>query len=310
MALQYNGFNFIRFKQYINQQKSNDLQRTDGTPLYAHPIDGWIIHALNSMPVKTVINKAIGEIINIQHGHDIVSSITVDQRSFPDLFEILNKCSTTLGIRVPHAMVRQDLVLFNAYTAGTDEYAFINIASGLCQFYSQEEAAFVLGHECGHIASGHIVYHTLANILTNTALGYTHSVLGPLNEILRFTAGVPLLAWSRRSEVTADRAGLLCCGDISVAERALIRLVAGLADPTRIDIDSYLERFNALHEYHHWSALQELFASHPMIPKRILALRLFANSELYYSLNGKPKPSGKLLTRQELDRKVSQIVRP
>ena len=152
-----------------------------------------------------------------------------------------------------------------------------------------------------------MVYHTLASTLTSGVLNQ----LGPIGTVLRLTAGIPLLAWSRRSEVTADRAGLLCCGDIVVAERALLRLVTGLADSRRVDMDDFLRRSKEVQGYHNASVIQELNSTHPIIPKRIEALRLFANSEIYYTLSGKPRPEGKtLLSQDELNRRVSEIVRP
>jgi hypothetical protein len=64
-------------------------------------------------------------------------------------------------------------------------------------------------------------------------------------------------------------------------------------------------------DFHASSKWQETLRSHPFIPKRIEALRLFARSELYFDLSGKALPAGeKLLNRSELDRRVNQIVRP
>jgi Zn-dependent protease with chaperone function len=128
---------------------------------------------------------------------------------------------------------------------------------------------------------------------------------------LSWTAGIPLLAWARRSEVTADRAGLLCCGDITIAERALMRLVAGHADIDQVDIEDYLRRYKDIQDFHGASPWRQLLMTHPLIPKRIEALRLFARSELYYDLSGKPRPAEvALLSRAELDRRVNQIVKP
>jgi Zn-dependent protease with chaperone function len=164
----------------------------------------------------------------------------------------------------------------------------------------------VVGHECGHIAAKHMEYHTLAAVLLDTVSDF----LGPLGRIIGQTAGLPLRAWARRSEVTSDRAGLLCCGDIRVAERALLHLVTGLADVERVDVDDYLRKYKEV-EALHGHVWQQAFSTHPLIPKRIEALRLFAESELYYSLSGKaPPPGARLLEREELDRRVNAIVKP
>lgn len=308
MAITYLDQNFIGLQEYIDRIGRGGPGGIDPTPIYAHPVDGWIIRTLNATSVKSVMNKAMDALVSAQFGHDLASSVFIDQKSFPDLFEVLSHCSKTLGIPIPHAVARQDNVLFNASTAGTDDYAFIQITTGLCKFYSRDEICFVIGHECGHIASGHMVYHTLARLLTDATL----VSLGFLsNFLLRTTAGVPLLAWSRRSEVTADRAGLLCCGDIDIAGRALLKLVTGIADVDKVDLEDYIRRFRAVREYHTLAKFHELFASHPEIPKRIESLILFADSEIYYSLSGKPRPEGKvLLSQEELNQRVSQIVKP
>lgn len=307
MTIKYQEQEYIGFRSFIESSPKTGLRGIDSAPLYAHPVDKWILGTLNAAPLKAVMNKAMGPIVSVQFGHVLAQGISIDRNSFPELFEILNHCAHTLDIPIPHAVTNNDGVLFNAYTAGTDEYAFINISSGLTQFFTKEEACFVIGHECGHIASGHMIFHTLASVLTESMLGG----MGLAIHLVKTAAGVPLAAWSRRSEVTADRAGLLCCGDLQVAERALLRLTAGFADTARIDIDDYLRRSRETEEFHKLSSFHEVFASHPMIPKRIEALRLFASSELYYSLSKKPRPAGRtLLTRAQLDHSVDQIVRP
>lgn len=296
----------LSFREYIDRQ-SRGLEGDDGAPRYAHPVDRWILRTLNSLPVKTVLDKAIDAYISVQMGQYLATGISIDDKSFPDLYEVLSHCAETLGTPPPHAVALDVGELFNGFTAGTDEYAFIAVTPGLCQYFTREEACFVIGHECGHIASKHMEYHTLVSLLTNTASHY----LGPLGKILSQTAGIPLLAWERRSEITADRAGLLCCSDIRIAERALVRLVAGYADVDRVDIEDYLRKYKDIEEYHGMSGWQQLFVTHPVIPKRIEALRLFARSQLYYDLTGKARSdAGPLLSEEELNRRVNQLVKP
>lgn len=298
---------FISFQDYIAWRSWKGLSDDESAPPYAHPVDGWIVRALESTPVKNVLDKAIDTLISMQLGRLIAESIPIDHKSFPELFDVLSDCSRTLGISVPHALTHSSEGRFNAFTAGTNEYSFVFITDGLLKYFSPEEARFVIGHECGHIASKHMVYHTLVEALAGAAL----QLLGPLGQIVRRFAGIPLLAWSRRSEVTSDRAGLICCGDVRIAERALVRLATGFADADRVDIDDYLKRSKEMSDFHAASAWQEMFYSHPMIPKRIEAIRLFARSELYYDLTGQPVPDGvDLLKQAELDRLTNRLVKP
>lgn len=307
MAIHYQNQHFTGFQAYIDRTATRGPTSDNSTPLYAHPIDSWILHTLNSTPIRAVMSRALDVFISVQFGHMLTSSVPIDQNSFPDLFEILAHCAKTLNIPIPHAVARNADGSVNAGTAGTDEYHFIMITGTLCEYYPGNEAGFVIGHECGHIAASHMLYHTMVRILTEAA----SLRMGVIGQLLRLTAGIPLMAWSRRSEVTADRAGLLCCGDITVAERALVRLVAGPGNINRVDIEDYLRKSRAMEEFHNMGMVQELLASHPMIARRVEALRMFANSELYYTLAGKPFPQDRvLLTREQLDRQVNEIVKP
>jgi Zn-dependent protease with chaperone function len=312
----YREYRLTSFSEYIAQQDRGKMIHGEAEPSYAHPVDKSIINILNSTRVKAVLTKAYDAYISMAMGRELADAVNIDQKSFPDLFEIVSHCARTLTIPTPHAVVvHREGSLFDAYTAGTDDYAFIVMSPTLCHVMSKEEVRFVVGHECGHIASSHMMYHFLVGMLTQaivTGISPFDALVWALSNIAGVNiAAVPLMAWSRRSEITADRAGLLCCGDIAVAERALLRLVLGLADPKEVDIEHYLRGTEEAEQRRNLGSLQELSATHPLIPKRIKALRLFARSELYYKLMGKARPAGQqLLTREELNRRVELIVKP
>ena len=63
----------------------------------------------------------------------------------------------------------------------------------------------MIGRELGHIASGH------------TRLTSLLSVNGNENVIVSLVFG----AWLRKLELTCDRVGLLCCGSLDSAMRAV-----------------------------------------------------------------------------------------
>ena len=46
--------------------------------------------------------------------HKLISGVSVDQKSFPEISQMLSHCSRTLGIPVPHAVVQHDPSIFNA----------------------------------------------------------------------------------------------------------------------------------------------------------------------------------------------------
>jgi Zn-dependent protease with chaperone function len=314
MSFLFEGERYLGFKEYINQSSPRLRLDPSAAPAYVHPVDGWILKTLNAAPVKAAFNKAVDTLVSYQFGLNVAEAVAITPKSFPEIHSILCHCAQTLNIPVPHAVARHDPALFNASTAGTDEYAFINVSTALLTFFSTEEAHFVIGHECGHIAAGHMLFHTVVASLYGAVVG--ESPLGRAGAVISTFVGlpilgIPLLAWSRRSEVTADRAGLLCCGDLVTAERALLKLVTGFAGLQNVNIEDYLQQARRAGDFHRVGMFHALFKSHPLIPQRIKALRLFARSQTYFELTGKLVPAGMTpLSQKELDRRVNQIVRP
>jgi Zn-dependent protease with chaperone function len=109
-----------------------------------------------------------------------------------------------------------------------------------------------------------------------------------------------LNGWSRRAEITADRAGLLCGRDLEVAVALLVKQAIGSNKLFRdVDVEEYLrglgQRQSGVGRF------DELFATQPYLPKRIEALRLFARTPLYAAQEG-------TLSREECDAKVAELL--
>ena len=80
---------------------------------------------------------------------------------------------------------------------------------------------FIIGHECGHIKSNHMLYHMMAGII-NTIIDSI-----PGGTLLAGGIQFALYYWNRMSEFTADRAGLLCCQNQDAMITSFIKM-AGL----------------------------------------------------------------------------------
>jgi hypothetical protein len=106
----------------------------------------------------------------------------------------------TLQIAMPQVFIVNSPTL-NAATLGTNDDSFIMVHSALVDHYSDEELLTVIGHECGHIHNSHVAYLTALHYLTYMAGMFLPWILQP--------ALVALRTWSRRAEITCDRAGML-----------------------------------------------------------------------------------------------------
>ena len=130
-------------------------------------------------------------------------------------------CATFDQAHVPELYVTQTPV-FNAGAYGIDD-PFIVIHSAALELLDEDELRALLAHELGHVMSGHALYATIAAILALVSLG-----------ALPFLAGVAILPiklafleWSRKSELTADRAGLLGVQDPIVVQRKFLKMAGG-----------------------------------------------------------------------------------
>jgi Zn-dependent protease with chaperone function len=171
------------------------------------------------------------------------------------------------------------------------------IHSALVDHYSDDELLTVIGHECGHIHNSHVVYLTALHYLTRMASVFVRWVVEP--------AIIALRAWSRRAEITCDRAGMLCSKDEMTAQRALTKLALGSKKLySEFNIEAFLEQYEEGKEG--IGKYMEVFATHPWLPKRVLAMRVFAESELF-------RKAAKLgaggLSMQEVDDRVSALLK-
>jgi Zn-dependent protease with chaperone function len=267
----------LDFNAYVEQKKR---ERAGGGPEtsgheYAYISDRQTRAAFERMKaVELAVQSTVRAFKQVGKGQLLGSAVRVSERQFPRLQGLVNQCAETLHIATPQVYIVNSPVL-NAATYGTTDDAFIMVHSALIDHYSDEELLTVIGHECGHIHNQHVVYLTALHYLTQAA-GTLLKVVGWALE----PALIALRAWSRRAEITSDRAGMLCGKSEVVAARALTKLALGSKKLyEEFNIDAFLEQYeegkNDMGRY------MEVFATHPWLPKRVLAMRTFAESELY-----------------------------
>lgn len=270
---------------------------------FAHPVDSQIIRILDNPTVNQVFSKLVDLSTDMNYGLMLSTGIRMDNQP-SEIAAALKKCASVLNIPVPYTVISSALAGLNAATVGTDGANCIAVSSLLKALMNQDELIFVLGHECGHIALGHVLYHTVMSTVRNIA-----DLIPLVGHGVYQLIAWPLMAWYRRSEISADRAGLLCCGDIDVACRALLKLESGFMNVEDITVEDYIQNTSHQLERSFLGKYQELLHEHPILAKRMEALRLFAQSEKYYRLSGKPVPQGiTLISDQKLDEQTEKII--
>ena len=246
----------------------------------------------------------LNQLVSANYGATLANGIVLDEKNFPDLYGLLKSTAERLGIKVPYTVISNEINGIDAFATGTDEEPFIVISNLAPRILGKEELQFIIAHECGHIAMEHMVYHT-AGSLAKVMGGYL-PVIGPA---LSNVAVFPLNCWNRCSEITADRIGLIVCGDLYKSQMALIKIVGGYTDVEGVDIQHYITQGRNIQNKQVLGKISEYFQSHPMIHKRLKALAYFADSELYYKVTKKtPQEGRKLMSTEQLNKKIDGLL--
>ncbi|MFT4703846.1 MAG: Zn-dependent protease with chaperone function [Bradymonadia bacterium] len=286
------------FQNYVAVQKNPGKTRDSrGFGAYAYSGDVRVLNTLSyAKPVKISVDAAVRAFKAWYKSDLLGSSVKVSERQFPHIQALVSDCATQLGIPMPTTYIAQNLTSINAMTLGTETDSFILLHSATVDRMSEAELKFIVGHECGHIQNSHVSYKTALTFITQMA--------GQVVGVIATPARLALATWSRRAEITCDRAGLLCCGDLDVATQAMVKIAHGsskLAD--EFDLEDFLAQADELREG--LGRVKELALSHPYLPKRVRALRLFAQSDYYKAQIG--ESGGVPLV--EIDRQIDEILR-
>jgi hypothetical protein len=151
----------------------------------------------------------------------------------------------------------------NAFVTEGVNHTLVGVSSGAVGMLSSEELKFVIGHELGHASFRHLEVAP-DMLMESSNLDIQHYRL--------------LRAWQRAAELSADRAGLLCCGSVEVAAAAMFKTVSGLNLPgLRIDPSEFAQQWEHLvNEVLDEGRRDQWQLSHPFPPLRMKALMAFA----------------------------------
>lgn len=165
----------------------------------------------------------------------LASAVRVGPTQFRPLHDMVVDAAATLDLaQVPEVYVVQDPRV-QATTLGVDR-PWIVVTTGMLDLFDDEELRFSVGHEVGHVLSGHAVYRTMLWQLVRLTQRMIWLPIGALG--LRAVVAA-LEEWFRTSELSCDRAGLLVGQDLPAALRALMK-TAGGARVSEMDTDAFL----------------------------------------------------------------------
>lgn len=210
---------------------------------WEHPADRAALAALRRIPVfDEVLRKVFGVF-----GEKPVrlafqaSAVRVSERQFPEVHRRYLEVLETLDAPARYDLFVSQTPLVNAGAYGMDR-PFIVLNSGTLRLLSDRELTYLLGHEVGHVLSGHVLYRTMMVLLLQLArLGF------PIVGFAARAVLLGLLEWSRKAELSADRAGLLACQDPEAALGAFLKLAGGGTEE-ETDLNEFLAQAESYRE--------------------------------------------------------------
>jgi len=203
---------------------------------WEHPADRAALQSLRSIPGFDLVLKKISAFIG-ERGVRLLfqaDAVRVGPKQFPRLNELYDEVLATLDWDARPELFVSQTPFANAGAYGMDR-PFIVINSGTLNLLDDDEMRSVLGHELGHVMSGHSLYHTILVLI----LSFSFASLPFLAGMALLPIRIALLEWFRKSELSSDRAGLLATQDPAATMRMHLKMAGG-GNVEQMDLEEFL----------------------------------------------------------------------
>ena len=202
-----------------------------------HPDDAAALQALKSIPIFPTVMEKIFQygLDEIRWSENVTTNLRLSERQLPEIYKHLPPICQKLGIRIPELYLQMSPIP-NAWTSGNSR-VYIVVTLGLIKRFKEEELDAVLAHECGHILCQHVMYSMLADSLYNLGDFFVESLVGQIGSVAMKPLKQALAAWSRASELTADRVACLITSASTMTK--VIAKLEGIPKTILNDMDYY-----------------------------------------------------------------------
>ncbi len=258
---------------------------------FEHPLDASTLRTLRAIPGASILIKMLFKHFNERALFYNLSAnaIHCGPNQFPELMQIANTAASRLDCKFNLNIFFTSIPFSNAFTSGGDK-AILCFSTALLNHLTDDELIFVTGHELGHLMSEHLISRLLFELLLSGGL----TAIPEIARYISLPIQLALLKWIRCSELTADRAGLLACRNMTTALNCMMKMAAG-NDPgvysrTNLSLAAFVEQACQLKQQD--SQLLDSFVSsifirqqsHPLIAWRVLELIDWIENGNYFDI--------------------------
>jgi Zn-dependent protease with chaperone function len=293
-----NGIDFD-FARYIQDRRGQAERRVREGSAYAYSGERKVRRTLNSArPVVIALEATTRLWQNVAKTELLGTAVKVTGQQFPRLHQATRAASEALHMEVPAVYVAPASSPIRAQVLGVNDDSYVVVNAALIDQLDDAELVALVGHELGHIQNDHVLYTTALYYLSEAAAMFVRWAVQP--------AIMTLQAWSRRAEITCDRAALLSARSLDTAMTAMVKIALGVGQDrgSQIDVHAYIE--NLPDTKQGVGRYAELFRTQPYLPKRLQALRRFAESSLYKSSIGQDHKGAP--STADVDAEVAEIL--
>lgn len=246
---------------------------------WEHAADRAALQAMRSVPGFDEVVRKVIAILGGERGIRLLfqgNAVRTGPTQYPRAQHLLIEVCTTFDWPRAPAMFVSQTPVFNAGAYGVDD-PFIVLHSAALELLEDEELRALIAHEMGHVMSGHALYHTIAAILFMVSL----SALPVLAGIALLPIKLAVLEWSRKSELSADRAGLLGSQNPMASQQLLMKMAGGYRgalEAGQMDLNAFMAQASEYAETNEgfdivYKILNTLGLTHPMNTVRAAELQ-------------------------------------
>lgn len=256
---------------------------------FQHKADLEALESFKKVPMAATVLRKVNELWTekLFYVKTIGDDLRLGPKQYPHIWEMYVEAARILDVPQLPDLYLDTSYEVNAFAFGMKKYTIV-LNSGLVDLLDDTELMAVLGHELGHVKCEHALYKSLAAILTDLGGDVLTSFFG-VTQLIMLPIQAALFAWSRKAELSCDRAALLCTQDPQATARALAKLGGGglrMRQDT-LDIDQVLEQakdyeklddsilLKGMQLYQHWHS------SHPYPIYRAKVITEWAASDEY-----------------------------
>ena len=190
---------------------------------WEHPADRVALSALRKLPAfDEVLKRLFGffgeKPIRLAFQANAVRCSPTQHARVHRLYE---RAASTLDAPAEYPVFVSQSPVVNAGAYGMEK-PFILVHSAALHVLDDDELQFVMGHEIGHIMSGHVLYTTMMALLVQLAQrGF------PIVGLAARAILIALMEWYRKAELSCDRAGSLAVQQPEVGMRTMLKFAGG-----------------------------------------------------------------------------------